>query len=182
MLFRSYFAKHAWGNTVLSDLLVELEATSGRDLTEWTKTWLQTSGVNTFRPELKIDGNKYSEIAIIQEAPLVPAGSKEIRPHRMAVGLYDVNNGKLERRKSVELDVTSSKTLVKELSGEEIADLLLLNDHDLTYGKIRFDERSIATLKAHLGNLSDSLTRALCWSAAWDMHRDGELSATITPK
>ena len=175
---RKYFAKHAWGNTVLSDLLVELEATSGRDLSEWTKTWLQTSGVNTFRPELKIDGNKYSEIAIIQEAPLVPVGSKEIRPHRMAVGLYDVKNGKLERRKSVELDVTSSKTLVKELSGEEIADLLLLNDHDLTYGKIRFDERSIATLKAHLGNLSDSLTRALCWSAAWDMHRDGELSAT----
>jgi aminopeptidase N len=175
---RKYFAKHAWGNTVLSDLLVELEATSGRDLSEWTKTWLQTSGVNTFRPELKFDGNKYSEIAIIQEAPLVPAGSKEIRPHRLAVGLYDVKNGKLERRKSVELDVTGGRTVVKELSGEAIADLLLLNDHDLTYGKIRFDERSIATLKAHLGNISDSLTRALCWSAAWDMHRDGELSAT----
>ena len=76
---RKYFVKHAWGNTVLSDLLVELEATSGRDLSEWTKTWLQTSGVNTFRPELKIDGNKYSEIAIIQEAPLVPVGSKEDR-------------------------------------------------------------------------------------------------------
>jgi aminopeptidase N len=175
---KKYFAKHAWGNTELKDLLVELEATSGRDLSSWTKTWLQTAGVNTFRPELKINNDKYSEITVIQEAPLVPEGSKELRPHRMAVGLYDVKNGKLERRKSVELDVTGARTLITELIGEPVADLLLINDHDLTYGKIRFDERSINTLKTHLGDITDSLTRALCWSAAWDMHRDGELSAT----
>ena len=175
---KKYFAKHAWGNTVLNDLLVELEATSGRDLTAWTKTWLQTAGVNTFRPELKIADGKYAEVALIQEEPEVPAGSKELRPHRMAVGLYDLKNGKLERRKSVELDVTGSRTIVDGLAGEAVADLLLINDHDLTYGKIRFDERSIATLKQHLGDITDSLTRALCWSAAWDMHRDGELSAT----
>ena len=175
---KKYFAKHAWGNTVLNDLLVELEATSGRDLTAWTKTWLQTAGVNTFRPELKIADGKYAEVALIQEVPEVPVGSKELRPHRMAVGLYDLKNGKLERRKSVELDVTGSRTIVDGLAGEAVADLLLINDHDLTYGKIRFDERSIATLKQHLGDITDSLTRALCWSAAWDMHRDGELSAT----
>ena len=175
---KKYFAKHAWGNTVLSDLLVELEATSGRDLTAWTKTWLQTAGVNTFRPDLKIANGKYTEVAVIQEVPLVPAGSTELRPHRMAVGLYDVKNGKLERRKSVELDVSGARTVIDGLAGEAVADLLLINDHDLTYGKIRFDEKSIATLKKHLGDISDSLTRALCWSAAWDMHRDGELSAT----
>jgi aminopeptidase N len=175
---KKYFAKHAWGNTVLKDLLVELEATSGRDLTAWTKTWLQTAGVNTFRPELKIADGKYSEIAVIQEVPLVPEGSKELRPHRMAVGLYDVKGGKLERRKSVELDVSGARTVIDGLAGEAVADLLLINDHDLTYGKIRFDETSIATLKKHLGDITDSLTRALCWSAAWDMHRDGELSAT----
>jgi aminopeptidase N len=175
---RKYFAKHAWGNTVLKDLIVELEATSGRDLTEWTRTWLQTAGVNTFRPDLKIADGKYSEVAVIQEAPLVPAGSKELRPHRMAVGLYDVKNGNLERRKSVELDVSGARTVVDELAGESVADLLILNDHDLTYGKIRFDSKSIETLKNHLGDISDSLTRALCWSAAWDMHRDGELSAS----
>jgi aminopeptidase N len=175
---KKYFAKHAWGNTVLSDLLVELEATSGRDLTAWTKTWLQTAGVNTFRPDLKISDGKYSEVAVIQEVPSVPAGSTELRPHRMAVGLYDVKNGKLERRKSVELDVSGARTVIDGLAGEAVADLLLINDHDLTYGKIRFDETSIATLKKHLGDITDSLTRALCWSAAWDMHRDGELSAT----
>ena len=175
---KKYFAKHAWGNTVLNDLLVELEATSGRDLTAWTKTWLQTAGVNTLRPDLKIADGKYAEVAVIQEAPEVPEGSKELRPHRMAVGLYDLKNGKLERRKSVELDVSGARTVVEGLAGEAIADLLLINDHDLTYAKIRFDERSIATLKQHLGDITDSLTRALCWSAAWDMHRDGELAAT----
>ena len=175
---KKYFAKHAWGNTVLSDLLVELEATSGRDLTAWTKTWLQTAGVNTFRPDTKIADGKYSEVAVIQEAPLVPEGSTDLRPHRMAVGLYDVKNGKLERRKSVELDVSGARTVIDGLAGEAVADLLLINDHDLTYGKIRFDERSIETLKKHLGDISDSLTRALCWSATWDMHRDGELSAS----
>lgn len=175
---KKYFAKHAYGNTVLKDLLVELEATSGRDLTSWTKTWLQTAGVNTFRPDLKIADGKYAEVAVIQEVPQVPEGSTELRPHRMAVGLYDVKNGKLERRKSVELDVSGSRTVVDGLAGEPVADLLLINDHDLTYGKIRFDENSIVTLKKHLGDITDSLTRALCWSAAWDMHRDGELSAT----
>ena len=175
---RKYFAKHAWGNTVLSDLIVELEATSGRDLTEWTRTWLQTAGVNTFRPEIKVADGKYSEVAVLQEVPLIPQGSKELRPHRMAVGLYDVKNGKLERRKSIELDVTGARTVVDGLAGEAVADMLLINDHDLTYGKIRFDETSIATLKKHLGDLTDPLTRALCWSATWDMHRDGELSAS----
>ena len=175
---RKYFAKHAWGNTVLTDLIVELEATSGRDLTAWTKTWLQTAGVNTFRPEFKVADGKYTEVAVIQEVPLISVGSTELRPHRMAVGLYDVIDGKLQRRKSIELDVSGARTVVAGLAGENVADLLLLNDHDLTYGKIRFDSRSIETLKKHLGDITDSLTRALCWSATWDMHRDGELSAS----
>ena len=74
--------------------------------------------------------------------------------------------------------MSGARTVIDGLAGEAVTDLLLINDHDLTYGKIRFDERSIQTLKKHLGDISDSLTRALCWSAAWDMHRDGELSAT----
>ena len=175
---QKYFAKHAFKNTVLSDLLVELEATSGRDLSSWVSTWLQTSGVNTLRPVIESDGQSYKSITIKQEAPKIPAGSSELRPHRAAVGLYDLKDGQLLRRKSVELDITGDLTQVKELSGEKLADLILINDHDLTYAKIRFDARSIATLKAHLGKLDDGLSRALCWSAAWDMFRDAELSAT----
>ena len=175
---KKYFAKHAWANTTLKDLLVELEATSGRDLSSWVETWLKTSGVNTWRPELTIDGDTYSSIAVLQEAPLVPAGSTELRPHRMAVGLYDIKASSVELRKSVELDVSGASTLVTELAGEKVADLVLLNDRDLSYGKLRFDQRSIATLKSHLGSIKDPLARALAWSASWDMLRDGELAAS----
>jgi len=175
---RQYFAKHAWGNTTLNDLLVELEAASGRDLKPWVSTWLQTAGVNTWRPELNISGDTYTSISVKQEVPLVPAGSKELRPHRMAVGLYDLKDGKVVCRKSVELDVSGSTTVVEALAGEKTADLVVLNDRDLSYGKLRFDDRSVATLKDHLGDIEDPLTRALAWSATWDMLRDGELAAS----
>jgi aminopeptidase N len=173
-----YFAKHAYKNTTLKDLLDELEAKSGRSLDSWVATWLQTAGVNTLRPEVKLSGDTYDSIAIKQEPPLIPAGSNEKRPHRLAVGLYDLKDSSLVRRTSVELDVAGELTSVDKLKGEKVADLLLINDRDLSYAKIRFDQRSIETLKSHLGKLNDNLSRALCWSAAWDMLRDAELSAS----
>ena len=173
-----YFAKHAYRNTTLKDLLDELEAKSGRSLDSWVATWLQTAGVNTLRPEVKLSGDTYESIAIKQEPPLIPAGSTEKRPHRMAVGLYDLKGDVLSRRTSVELDVAGELTSVDKLKGEKVADLLLINDKDLSYAKIRFDQRSIETLKSQLGKLNDNLSRALCWSAAWDMLRDAEISSS----
>ncbi len=173
-----YFAKHAYRNTTLKDLLDELEAKSGRSLDSWVATWLQTAGVNTLRPEVKLSGDTYESIAIKQEPPLIPAGSTEKRPHRMAVGLYDLKGDVLSRRTSVELDVAGELTSVDKLKGEKVADLLLINDKDLSYAKIRFDQRSIDTLKSHLGKLNDNLSRALCWSAAWDRLRDAEISSS----
>ena len=172
---QKYFAKHAWGNTTLNDLLVELEAASGRKLETWVHTWLQTAGVNTLRPQLEIDGDTYTSVVISQEVPLVPAGSKELRPHRLAVGLYDISGDSLNLRKSVELDVVGASTPVTELAGEKVADLLLINDRDLSYAKLRFDDRSIATLKKYLGRLNDPLARAVTWAAIWDMHRDAQI-------
>ena len=174
---QKYFAKHAWGNTTLDDLLVELETTSGRKLDAWVNTWLQTAGVNTLRPVLEIEGDTYKNLSISQEAPLVPVGSQELRPHRLAVGLYDISAGSLKLRKSVELDVSGASTVVTELAGEKVADLLLINDRDLSYAKLRFDDRSITTLKTHLGKLDDALARAVTWAAVWDMHRDAEISS-----
>jgi len=163
---------YAKGASVLHQLVAH------GDLTPWVSTWLQTAGVNTLRPVVEINGGTYAAISVLQEPPMIPEGSQELRPHRMAVGLYDLNDGVLARRKSVELDDVGKLTKVDGLIGEKVADLLLINDHDLSYGKIRFDERSIATLKAHLGKLNDGLSRALCWGAAWDMLRDAELSAS----
>ena len=175
---QKYFAKHVWGNTTLKDLFDELEATSGRSLDSWAATWLQTAGVNTLRPEIVIDGQNYASVAIKQEAPIVPVGSKELRPHRLAIALYDVDGDAIKLRISTELDVAGTVTVVSEFAGQKVADLLLINDRDLSYAKIRFDARSLSTLKTHLDNISDPLTRALCWAAVWDMHRDGEISSS----
>jgi aminopeptidase N len=175
---RLYFTKHAFGNTTLKDLIDQLEAASGRDLTPWVSTWLRTAGVNTLRPVIEIDGANYKSISIKQEAPTMPIGSKELRPHRLHIGLFDISGDKLTRRTSVELDVAGALTEVSALAGEKVADLVLINDKDQTYAKLRFDDRSIATMKSHLGSLDDSLARGLIWASLWDSCRDGELSAT----
>ncbi|NDA79557.1 MAG: aminopeptidase N [Actinobacteria bacterium] len=175
---KKYFAKHAWKNTTLNDLLVELEATSGRSLKPWVDTWLCTAGVNTLRPEITVDGGNYSSVVVKQEPPKMPVGSKELRPHRMSVGIYDLVGEKLLRRKSHELDVIGAATTVDAFKGEKEGDLLLINDGDLSYGKIRFDAKSVKTLISKLSGVEEPLTRALCWSATWDMLRDGELSAS----
>ncbi len=175
---RLYFAKHAFGNTTLKDLIDQLEAASGRDLTPWVSTWLRTAGVNTLSPVIELDGDKYKSISVKQSVPTMPVGSKELRPHRLFVGLFDIKGSTLTRRKSVELDVAGELTAVTELAGEQVADLVLVNDKDQTYAKLRFDERSIETMKNHLGNLDDSLARGLIYASLWDSTRDGELSTT----
>jgi aminopeptidase N len=175
---RIYFTKHAFKNTTLNDLMVELEATSGRDLKPWAATWLQTAGVNTLRPEIEVESGVYKKISIKQEVPTMPAGSKELRPHRLRVALFDISGTSLVKRKSVALDVSGALTEVKELQGEKEADLVLINDGDLSYAKLRFDDRSITTLKSHLGGLNEPLARALIWASLWDSVRDGELSAS----
>ena len=175
---RAYFKKHAWGNTTFPDLVSALEEASGKDLTAWVDTWLRTAGVNTLRPKVEYDGDTYKSVSIEQEAPKVPANSTELRPHRMAVGLYDFVGEKLIRRLSIDIDAAGASTTVDALTGQKVADFLLLNDRDLTYAKLRIDDRSIETLKKGLGKIDDALTRVLCWSTVWDMTRDGELSAS----
>ena len=175
---RLYFAKHAFGNTTLKDLIDQLEAVSGRDLTPWVSTWLRTAGVNTLRQVIEVSGDTYASISIQQEVPTMPVGSTELRSHRLHVGLFDIVGDKLTRRTSVELDVEGALTEVKALASAKVADLVLINDKDQTYAKLRFDHRSIATMKSHLGSLDDSLARGLIWASLWDSCRDGELSAT----
>jgi len=175
---RNYFRKHAWGNTELRDLLVELEATSGRDLSEWTQQWLQTSGVNLLRPAITLDDTgTMTSLVIEQEPPSMPEGiAPTLRSHRIGVGLYDLVDGALSLRERVEVDVVGAHTDVPALAGAQQPDLLLLNDGDFTFAKIRLDDRSWQTVVDHLGALDDSLARALIWGAAWDMTRDAEVS------
>ncbi|MET9367906.1 aminopeptidase N [Streptomyces griseoflavus] len=183
---QAYFKRHAFGNTRLSDLLGALEETSGRDLRTWSKQWLETAGINVLRPEIETDDEEgagvITSFAIRQEAPALPAGAKgepTLRPHRIAIGLYDLDaaTGKLVRGDRVELDVDGELTEVPQLAGKRRPAVVLLNDDDLSYAKVRLDERSLAFVTEHLGDFESSLPRALCWASAWDMTRDAELPA-----
>ncbi|MEW5630521.1 aminopeptidase N [Streptomyces hydrogenans] len=168
---RRYFKRHAYGNTRLADLLAVLEETSGRDMKAWSKSWLQTSGVNVLAPEVTYDAEgRITELAVLQEGD-------EPRPHRIAVGLYRLTDGELVRYARTETDVAGARTVVDALAGSERPDLILVNDDDLTYCKVRFDEGSLDTLRGHLGAITDPLARALCWSALWNLTRDGLMPA-----
>ena len=176
-----YFRDHAYGNSTFVDLLRALEASSGRELDGWAAEWLQTAGVNTLAPEFELDAEgRYTTFAVRQTAhPDWPT----LRRHRIAIGFYDTvtdedGEERLVRRDRVEVDVQGELTVLDELVGVQQPDLLLLNDEDLAYAKIRLDERSLATAVAELGRLDDSLARAVVWGAAWDMTRDAQMRAT----
>ncbi len=173
---RVYFAEHAFGNATFADLLSALEDSSGRELGDWARLWLRTTGVNTLRPESTLDANgRYTSFTVVQSAaPEHPT----LRPHRMAIGTFDATPSGLLRRGRFELDVTGERTGVPGLVGESAPDLVLLNDDDLTYAKVRLDERSLATLLTGVDTLGEPLARSLCWTAAWDMTRDAELAGT----
>jgi aminopeptidase N len=171
-----YFKKHSHSNTELRDLLVELEATSGRDLTEWSKKWLETAGVNTLRPEIEVDADgKITAFAVLQSAP---ADYPTIRPHRLAIGFYNLVGGKLVRDHRIELDVDGERTDVAALIGLERPALVLLNDDDLAYAKIRLDDASLKVAIEHLSEIESPLARSLVWGAAWDATRDAETPAS----
>ncbi|MEU9010913.1 aminopeptidase N [Streptomyces sp. NPDC048479] len=179
---QAYFKAHAYGNTQLSDLLGALEETSGRDLKTWSQKWLQTAGINILRPEIEISEEGYvTSFSVRQEAPALPAGAKgepTLRPHRIAIGCYDLDeNGKLVRTNRIELDVDGERTDVPFPQNTRRPAVILLNDDDLTYAKVRLDEESLRIVTEHLGDFTESLPRALCWASAWDMTRDGELAA-----
>ncbi len=173
---RAYFSRHAYGSTQLADLLDALAEASGRDLSGWSAEWLEVAGVNTMRPEITVaDDGSFGSFAVVQTAP---ADHPTLRHHRLAIGLYDLTDGRLRRVHRVEIDVAGERTEIAELVGTAQPDLLLVNDGDLGYTKIRLDSRSLQTVVEHIHVIDSELTRALCWSAAWDMCRDAEMRAT----
>ena len=175
---RAYFKEWEFGNPEFKDLLAALEKSSGRELQSWAQEWLQTAGVNTLAPAFELDADgSYTSFSVQQSAhPDWPT----LRRHRLGIGLYDTasdddGDGRLVRRDYVEVDVEGASTVVPELVGMKQPALLLLNDEDHAYAKIRLDERSRATAVEGLSRLDDSLPRALVWGSAWDMTRDGEM-------
>jgi aminopeptidase N len=175
---RAHFAKHAYGNATLADLLDALSTAGGRDLSEWARVWLRTPQVSTLRPEVTLDADgRYASVDIVQTAPsLAPGEAPVLRPHRINVsaGRLDAA-GLMALDDVVEVEVAGARTPVPALSGAPVADLLLLNHGDLTYAKIRLDDAGMTGLDRILPTVTDELTRALLWSSAWDATRDAEI-------
>ncbi len=174
---RAYFTDHAFGNATFDNLLAALEKSSGRDLSDWGSQWLKTTGLNTLRPEFDTDdeGN-FTSFTVVQDGAAPGAGERRV--HRLAIGVYDDDNGKLVRTKRVEIDVEAQeRTEVAELIGTSRGKLVLVNDDDLTYCSVRLDADSLATLIERIGDIAEPLPRTLAWSAAWEMTRQAEMKA-----
>jgi aminopeptidase N len=174
---RDYFEAHAFGNATFGDLLSALEKASGRDLSDWGRQWLKTTGLNTLRADFDVDAEgRFTRFAVTQSGAAPGAG--ETRVHRLAVGVYDDDgSGKLVRAHREELDISGASTEVPALVGVSHGKLLLVNDDDLTYCSLRLDPDSLQTALDRIADIAEPLPRTLVWSAAWEMTRDAELRA-----
>ncbi|HEY7928236.1 MAG: aminopeptidase N [Candidatus Dormibacteria bacterium] len=173
---REYFTEHQWGNATLRDFLAPLERHSGRDLAAWSREWLETAGMNVLRAEISATDGIVESCAVLQ-APATPS-LPTLRSHRIGVGLFDLDdNGRLVRTERIELDISGARTEITELRGRARPALVLLNDGDLTFAKIRLDDVSTQTVIDHLSDLDDPLARSLLWASMWDMARDADIPA-----
>jgi len=174
---RDYFRAHAFDNATFDDLLAALEKASGRDLSDWGRQWLKTTGLNTLRADFDVDADgRFTRFAVTQSGAAPGAG--ETRVHRLAIGVYDDDgSGKLVRAHREELDISGASTEVPALVGVSHGKLLLVNDDDLTYCSLRLDPESLRTALDRIADIAEPLPRTLVWSAAWEMTRDAELRA-----
>ncbi|TYL50708.1 aminopeptidase N [Agromyces mariniharenae] len=173
----AYLRANAGGNATLRDLLDELERASGRELTRWSQLWLETAGVNSLRVVVETDAAGLITSARVEQsaAPDYPT----LRPHRVALGCYSSDErGRLVRTDRVELDIDGASTDVPKLVGLPRPELLLVNDEDLTYAKVRLDATSFDTAVRRLSELADPVARAVVLGSAWDAVRDAELPAS----
>ncbi|MFD5539369.1 aminopeptidase N [Streptomyces sp. NPDC127079] len=158
----AYFARHAWGTTTLQDLIDALSEAGGRDLTGWRKAWLETAGTDRFT--LEHDGDTVT---------LVADGTP--RPQILAVGAYDRQGGTLKRTSLVRVEVTEARTPVAGLPAT--ADLLLVNDDDLTFATARPSAATRDTLFQAAALLPTAISRGVAAATVWDMLTAGEATA-----
>lgn len=180
---RRYFSRHAFGNATLQDFLAVLEEVSGEDMGRWAQAWLQTAGVPELAADVEGSGTPQPHVLVTQTG-LDPATERPVsRPHRIRCGVHALDAASGELRRADVADVRLSpedpagRVVVEDLQlpAEGTPRLLLPNEDDLTYAKLRLDAESTAAVLTH--PVADPLARATVWAALWSMVRDGELPA-----
>ncbi|MEP6814309.1 MAG: aminopeptidase N [Marmoricola sp.] len=162
---RSYFRKHAWANTTLDDLIAEVAEASGRDLSGWVEGWLETSGTDRL-----VLGRVDGALELVASSP----GGRAPLPHRLWIGAYVDRGDGLALVETLSVEVEGERTKVE---GGAEADLLLVNDEDLTFATVRPDPASLELLLSRGGELPTAVGRTLAVTTAWSMLYDGELTA-----
>ncbi len=163
---RIYFARHAFGAATFADFIAAMTEATGADMTQWAEIWFNTPNFNTLTPEITVTDGKITAAAISQEAP---ASHPTLRPHTLDIGLYPGGE-------KVRARIDGTRTEVPGLIGKPAPGLLLLNDGDLTYSKIRFDQGSQQALPGLLGTLSP-LNRGMVWCQLLLGVKDGAFPA-----
>ncbi|MCX4667909.1 aminopeptidase N [Streptomyces sp. NBC_01381] len=163
----THIARHKFGNATLKDFIDSLAHNTDRDVHGWADAWLRTTGVDTLTSTVGHDAREWT-LTVDRD------GS---RPHRIAVGVYDrdLTDGRgLVLRERYETDVPHSGSQQPRDGGRPV--LIVPNDQDLSYAKIRLDEVSQETALRGLSSVPDALTRAVLWNSLRDLVRDGELA------
>ena len=150
----AYLTRHRFGNATLTDFLDALDAVTDRDVRGWAHAWLRTTGFDTLRVVRDAEG-----------PVLTREGS---RPHRVRVTAYD---GSLAPVESGLLDLGDDPVRLGA------AEVVVPNSGGETFARIRLDDRSWEAVSRDLVSIPDDDTRAVLWSAAFDLVRCGELPA-----
>ncbi|MEU1335540.1 aminopeptidase N [Streptomyces sp. NPDC005865] len=172
----THFARHKFGNATLADFIDSLAHATDRDVHGWAEAWLRTTGVDTLTPKVGHTGRAWHLTVDRAAGPGADGREGTGRPHRIAVGVYDrdLSDGRsLVLRERFETDVPATGDITRD--GGRPA-LVVLNDQDLTYAKIRLDETSEEVALRGMSGVPDALTRAVLWNSLRDMVRDGELT------
>jgi aminopeptidase N len=168
-LGRYLAAYRAAGAASLDEFVGCLSLAAGRDLAGWAGEWLRTAGASTLRAELTpAPGGTIGSVTVTQDTP---------RTHLTGIGLYDLDGNRLRRRRVVRAEVSGERTDIPSLAGEALPSALIVNDGDLAYAHVEFDERTFDALAAAAMDVGDPLTEAVCWNAAWRMVTRGDLAA-----
>lgn len=168
---KAYFNKHAFSSTTLDDFVSCLKDSSDADLSTWVPSWLETAGPSIITTER--DGDK---LFVTTESVDAMTGKPVQRNHRVTVSTFARGDNGVKRTASVSVLLDKPRVEVPLPEGTAV-DLAIANDEDLTYALLRFDPKSVDVLTENISSLEPTLTRAVAWSALWNMVRDAKLPA-----